>query len=153
MGDMLVEQIKSGPFHETDPEKADYFWIPGGGMYTARGNMTRRQFIISIFMHVRSHHPWWNRTLALGQARWVCHQGHQYMAPEDARGHHEFSYMLRHVFVALFDGGLGEAFEGVGWGENPEYIPPGQMRIYGLTTFLPRFPPYPSPSLSPFLSA
>ena len=69
MGDMLVEQIKSGPFHEPDPEKADYFWIPGGGMYTERGNITRRQFVISIFMHVRSHHPWWNRTLELGQAR------------------------------------------------------------------------------------
>ena len=76
LGDRMVEQIKSGPFHELDPEKADYFWIPGGGHYPGKegspeGQLARqRAFVTAIFEYVRSHHPWWNRTVAQGHARW-----------------------------------------------------------------------------------
>ena len=65
----MVELIKSGPSHEQDPEKADYYWIPGGGHYPGNGERSQRQFVISIFNYVRNNHPWWNQTVEKGQAR------------------------------------------------------------------------------------
>ena len=32
LGLKLIRHIRKSPYHETDPDKADYFWIPNGGM-------------------------------------------------------------------------------------------------------------------------
>ena len=99
LGGLLVEKIRNSEYHEKDPDQADYFWIPGGGGYPAKGNQTGREFVISIFEYVRGHFPWWNKTMELGQAR--------------------------HIFVALFDAGLGECFHAPGMGK-PNDLPSGQ---------------------------
>ena len=95
LGGLLLRKIRESDYFEADPDKADYFWIPGGGGYPPTGNKTGREFVISIFEHVRTHFPWWNRTMELGQAR--------------------------HVFVALYDAGIGECFY-----HDASNLPPGQ---------------------------
>jgi len=85
MGRLLVNKIRDSEYYESDPGKADYFWIPGGGGQPPAGNKTGREFVISVFEHVRTHYPWWNRTMELRQAR--------------------------HVFAALSDDGAGESFD------------------------------------------
>ena len=58
--------------------QADYYWIPGGGRY----HNTSAIFI--LLHHIRTQYPWWNQTVARGEAR--------------------------HIFVASADRGPGEAF-------------------------------------------
>ena len=101
IGHRLVEQIKLRGYHETDGDKADYFWIPGGGQYVGSEGKTGVDFVTSVFEHIRSQHPWWNMTVALGQAR--------------------------HVLVVLYDAGVGEAF-GFPGHAHPNTLPPGASR-------------------------
>ena len=101
VGLMLVEQIKLTGYHETDGEKADYFWIPGDGMYPGSEERAGSDIVTSVFEHIRSQHPWWNMTVALGQAR--------------------------HILVALYDSGLGEAF-GFPGHQKPNELPLGTTR-------------------------
>ena len=101
IGHQMVEQIKLSGHHEINGDKADYFWIPGGGIYPGRENRTGREFMISLFEHVLCRHPWWNMTVALGQAR--------------------------HVIMVLFDGGVGEAFHAKGMEvRKPDDLPTGE---------------------------
>ena len=98
VGHQMVDQIKLSGHHEADGDKADYFWIPGGGIYISPDISSSRDFMISLFEHIRSRHPWWNRTVTLGQAR--------------------------HVISVLYDGGMGEAFHAPGMGK-PDDLPAG----------------------------
>ena len=87
-GTWLSEEIRKSKYHEPDPDKADYFWIPGGGWYGyegSNGTVNGKEHLVSIFEHVKNSHPWWNQTVALGHAR--------------------------HVLVSFYDGGIGEAFD------------------------------------------
>ena len=107
IGHRLVEQIKLEGYHETDGDKADYFWIPGGGMYPPSDERTGSDFVASVFEHIRSQHPWWNMTVALGQAR--------------------------HILVILYDAGVGEAF-GFPGHQAPNTLPPGASRTVSRCT-------------------
>ena len=120
IGHRLEEQIRLRGFHEPDPHQADFFWIPGGGMYPGTETRRGRELLTAIFEHVRDRHPWWNMTVALGQAR--------------------------HVIAVLLDGGIGEAFSYPGiQGENglppgEDDLPPGvgtNANVYSAHTKLP----------------
>ena len=54
-----------------DVSKIRHRFTYTGGVYPPLegSGLTPRQFVVSIFEHVRSAWPWWNRTVELGQAR------------------------------------------------------------------------------------
>jgi len=103
-GTWLAEEIRRSPYHEQDPAVADYFWIPGGGWYgiheagKPEPSISMRAHLISILEYVKKHHPWWNRTVALGQAR--------------------------HVILVLHDAGIGDLS---GSPEERNRLPAGRM--------------------------
>ncbi len=53
----LVQRVMNSPHYEPDGDRADYYWIPGEGG--------------ECIKWVKANHPWWNRTMERGEARWV----------------------------------------------------------------------------------
>ncbi|KAG1680014.1 hypothetical protein FOA52_007078 [Chlamydomonas sp. UWO 241] len=80
LGCLLYQQLLRSTYYEPDPSKADFYWIPGGGKYASRDKL------LEVFHWMRAEWPWWNQSVAAGQAR--------------------------HVFLSTYDSGPGET---LGW--------------------------------------